>query len=86
MLDPIHDECGIAAVYRLDGGSSSESEPILGGDENVVLAPVREMTPGRAVRVVRVGEMVEATPASIRLRKTALRANLREDRLRRKSA
>jgi GTP-binding protein len=57
-----------------------------GRDENVILAPVRPMTLERAIRFVREDEMVEVTPASIRLRKTALRANLREDRLRRKSA
>jgi GTP-binding protein len=57
-----------------------------GRDENVILSPVRPMTLERAIRFVREDEMVEVTPSSIRMRKTALRANLREDKLRRKSA
>jgi GTP-binding protein len=57
-----------------------------GRDENVILSPVRPMTLERAIRFVREDEMVEVTPSSIRLRKNALRANEREDRLRRRSA
>jgi len=48
-----------------------------GRDENVLLAPVTPMTLERAIRFVREDEMVEATPASIRLRKGALRGNER---------
>jgi GTP-binding protein len=56
-----------------------------GRDENVILAPVTPMTLERAIRFVREDELVEVTPASIRLRKAALRAGDRKERLRRRS-
>ena len=43
-----------------------------GKDENTILTPVRPMTLERALHFVRNDEMVEITPASIRLRKTIL--------------
>ena len=43
-----------------------------GKDENTILPPVRPMTLERALHFVRNDEMVEITPASIRLRKTIL--------------
>ncbi|MPN63817.1 GTP-binding protein TypA/BipA [bioreactor metagenome] len=48
-----------------------------GTDENVILTPVRPMTLERAIHFVREDEMVEVTPLSIRLRKTALSAQKR---------
>ncbi|MEL7638324.1 MAG: translational GTPase TypA [Solidesulfovibrio sp.] len=45
-----------------------------GKDENVILSPVLPMTLERALHFVREDEMVEITPASIRLRKTVLSA------------
>jgi GTP-binding protein len=56
-----------------------------GRDENVILSPVTPVTLERAIRFVREDELVEVTPASIRLRKTALHAGDRKERLRRRS-
>ncbi len=56
-----------------------------GRDENVILSPVTPMSLERAIRFVREDELAEVTPASIRLRKTALHAGDRKERLRRRS-
>ncbi|KJS29424.1 MAG: GTP-binding protein TypA [Desulfatitalea sp. BRH_c12] len=48
-----------------------------GHDENVILAPVKPMTLEWAIHFIREDEMVEVTPQSIRLRKTALNAQQR---------
>jgi len=48
-----------------------------GHDENVILAPVKPMTLEWAIHFIREDEMVEVTPKSIRLRKTALSAQHR---------
>lgn len=56
-----------------------------GKDEAVVLTPVLPMTLERAIQFIRDDEMVEVTPKSIRLRKTALPAHERKADLRRSS-
>jgi len=48
-----------------------------GRDENVILSPVKPMTLEQAIHFIRKDELVEVTPASIRLRKTALSAQQR---------
>jgi GTP-binding protein len=48
-----------------------------GRDENIILSPVTPMTLERAIHFIREDEMVEVTPKSIRLRKTALSAQAR---------
>ena len=45
-----------------------------GKDENVVLTPIIPMTLERAIEFIREGEIVEVTPANIRLRKVLLSA------------
>ncbi|OQX14608.1 MAG: GTP-binding protein TypA [Desulfobacteraceae bacterium IS3] len=50
-----------------------------GKDENVILTPVKPMTLERALHFIREDEMVEVTPKSIRLRKTALSAQKRHN-------
>ena len=45
-----------------------------GRDENVILTPVTPLTLERAIRFVREDELVEVTPASLRLRKAILPA------------
>jgi GTP-binding protein len=49
-----------------------------GRDENVILSPVKPMTLEQAIHFIRKDELVEVTPASIRLRKTALSAQQRK--------
>lgn len=51
-----------------------------GHDENVILSPVKPMTLERAIHFIREDEMVEVTPASIRLYKTAIMARQRTRR------
>ena len=46
-------------------------------DENVMLSPVVPMTLEKAIEFIRDDELVEATPLSIRIRKTVLAANRR---------
>ena len=53
-----------------------------GKDEAVVLTPVLPMTLERAIQFIRDDEMVEVTPASIRLRKAALSAQNRKEQTR----
>ncbi len=48
-----------------------------GKDENVILSPVLPMTLEQAVHFIREDELVEATPANLRLRKVELSANKR---------
>ncbi len=48
-----------------------------GRDENIILTPVTPMTLERAIELIRDDEMVEVTPASIRIRKIVLTANKR---------
>ncbi len=48
-----------------------------GRDENVILSPVKPMTLEQAIHFIREDELVEVTPASIRLRKKALSAQQR---------
>jgi len=48
-----------------------------GRDENIILTPVVPMTLERAIEFIRDDELVEATPKSIRIRKTVLPANKR---------
>jgi len=48
-----------------------------GKDENVILTPVKPMTLERALHFVREDELVEVTPASIRLRKAELSSQKR---------
>ena len=45
-----------------------------GKDENTVLTPIIPMTLERAIEFIREGEIVEVTPANIRLRKVLLSA------------
>ncbi len=51
-----------------------------GKDENVILTPVTPMTLERAIHFIREDEMVEVTPRSIRLRKTVLAAQQRQNK------
>lgn len=48
-----------------------------GRDENVILSPVKPMTLEQAIHFIREDELVEVTPASIRLRKKSLSAQQR---------
>lgn len=48
-----------------------------GKDDNILLTPVMPMTLEKAIEFIRDDELVEVTPKSIRLRKTALQANQR---------
>ena len=57
-----------------------------GRDDNVTLTPVTPLSLERAIRFIRDDELVEATPSSIRLRKTRLRAGDRNQASRRESA
>ena len=47
-------------------------------DENIILKPARKMTLEQALEYIEEDELVEATPASIRLRKKLLTENLRK--------
>ncbi|HXZ24650.1 MAG TPA: translational GTPase TypA, partial [Nitrospiria bacterium] len=49
-----------------------------GSDENVILTPPRQMTLERAIEFIADDELVEVTPASIRLRKRVLDENERK--------
>jgi GTP-binding protein len=49
-----------------------------GSDENIILKPARKMTLEQALEYVEEDELVEVTPASIRLRKTVLNENERK--------
>ena len=49
-----------------------------GSDENIILKPSRKMTLEQALEYIEEDELVEATPMSIRLRKTLLTENLRK--------
>jgi GTP-binding protein len=48
-----------------------------GKDENIILSPVMPMTLERAIEFIRDDELIEATPKTIRIRKTVLSANRR---------
>ncbi len=48
-----------------------------GKDENVILSPIKPMTLEQAISFVRADELVEVTPLSIRLRKSALSSHAR---------
>jgi GTP-binding protein len=48
-----------------------------GKDENIILSPVMPMTLERAIEFIRDDELIEATPKTIRIRKTVLPANKR---------
>ncbi|MCP4745341.1 MAG: translational GTPase TypA [Desulfobacteraceae bacterium] len=56
-----------------------------GRDENIILAPVKPMTLERALNFIREDELVEVTPASIRLRKALLDENDRKRAEKRKT-
>jgi GTP-binding protein len=49
-----------------------------GSDENIMLKPARKMTLEQALEYIEEDELVEATPTSIRLRKSLLTENLRK--------
>ena len=48
-----------------------------GKDENVILSPIRPMTLEQSISFIREDELVEVTPASIRMRKIVLSAQKR---------
>jgi GTP-binding protein len=48
-----------------------------GKDENIILSPVMPMTLERAIEFIRDDELIEATPKTIRIRKTVLPSNKR---------
>lgn len=48
-----------------------------GKDENIILSPVMPMTLEKAIEFIRDDELIEATPKTIRIRKTVLPANKR---------
>lgn len=50
-----------------------------GKDDNILLSPVKPMTLEKAINFIRDDEMVEVTPKSIRLRKTALGFHARKN-------
>ena len=52
-----------------------------GKDENIQLTPVTPLTLEQAIEFIRDDELIEVTPKSIRLRKTALKAGDRKERL-----
>jgi GTP-binding protein len=47
-------------------------------DENIILKPARKMTLEQALEYIEEDELVEATPAAIRLRKALLTENARK--------